>query len=453
MWNNPGVGRVELGTNHTRWVSEATRLIDYVVFEGDSYPEIMERYADATGHSPEFPEWSSGFWQCKLRYESQEELLSVAREYKERGLPISVIVIDYMHWTKMGDWKFDPKYWPDPKGGMVDELETMGIKLMVSIWPAVNPDSENYPEMKDKGLLINTERGINNFFEFVDANTANKVFLSMIDTTNSEARSYIWDKVKKNYYDFGIKTWWLDAIEPDMSVYSHDNMRYAMGNGMEVGCFYPFGQQEAFYEGMKNEGEDEIITLCRSAFAGSQRYGAAVWSGDIHSTFDVLRTQVKAGLNMGMSGIPWWTTDIGGFSHGDVESEYFKELLVRWFQYGVFCPIFRLHGWRWIPGEEPDYKSGGPNEVWSFGEDNYEIIKEYMFMRERLRPYIMEHMKLASDKGTPVMRPMFFLIFRKIRFVMTMKISTYLDQILSLHQSKSLEQEVVRFTFLLVLHG
>jgi alpha-D-xyloside xylohydrolase len=168
---------------------------------------------------------------------------------------------------------------------------------------------------------------------------------------------------------------------------------------------YPLEHVRGFYEGMRAEGEDEIIALCRSAWAGSQRYGAAVWSGDIQSTFEALRAQVRAGLNVGLSGIPWWTTDIGGFFNGDISSPHFRELIVRWFQYGVFCPLFRLHGYR-LPNEDM-LGTGAPNEVWSFGEEAYEIIRELLFLRERLRPYIMAQMKLAHEKGIPLMRPLF----------------------------------------------
>jgi alpha-D-xyloside xylohydrolase len=169
--------------------------------------------------------------------------------------------------------------------------------------------------------------------------------------------------------------------------------------------------QQAFFDGLSAEGETEILTLGRAAFAGSQRLGAAVWSGDVHSTFEDLQQQVRAGLNMAMSGIPWWTTDIGGFFGGRIETPYFQELIVRWFQYGTFCPLFRLHGWRGSSLDRPeacDPTHGGPNEVWSFGERAYGIIKELLFLRERLRPYILEQMERAATKGTPPMRPLFF---------------------------------------------
>ena len=403
LWNNPAIGRVELGANGTRWVAEASRQIDYYITAGDSYSDITERYADATGHAPMMPQWATGFWQSKLRYRTQDELLSVAREYKRRGLPLSVIIIDFFHWTAMGNWKFDPEYWPDPSA-MVRELDEMSVKLMVSIWPTVNRNSENYNEMNERGMLLGSERGIPVFIPFKDGTRLGTEYMHFYDPTNPEARKFIWDKVKDGYFKHGIKIWWLDAPEPEMYPFDPDNVRFHIGNGLEVGCLYPIMHQKAFYEGMKAEGEEEIITLNRSAWAGSQRYAAAVWSGDIVSTFESLQVQVRAGLNIGLSGIPWWNTDIGGFLYGKPAEPYFRELIVRWFQYGAFCPLFRIHGCR-----EPFADTTGTvNEVWEFGERAYEIIKEYMFIRERLRPYIMEQMRIAHEKGTPPMRPLFF---------------------------------------------
>ncbi|MBE9502290.1 MAG: glycoside hydrolase family 31 protein [Dehalococcoidia bacterium] len=409
LWNNPAVGRVELGRNRTRWIAEAAHQIDYVIATGDSFFDIMERYADATGHAPMLPKWASGFWQCKLRYKTQEELMSVAREYKRRGLPISVIVVDFLHWTLQGEWRFDPTCWPDP-AAMVRELEEMNIKLMVSIWPTVNENSANFREMKEQGLLVRTERGVLATHSFFDNKPEGPVYLHLYDPTNPEARRFLWEQVRENYYRYGIKVWWLDACEPELDdAGDHDNLRYHIGNGLEVSCIYPLMHQQAFYEGMKSEGESEIVSLSRSAWAGSQRYGAAVWSGDIDSSFEALRTQVRAGLNIGLSGIPWWTTDIGGFLGSDPSTAYFRELIVRWFQYGAFCPLFRLHGFRGPLTPGPFHEvTGAPNEVWSFGDETYEIIKEILFLRERLTPYVMEQMRLAHEKGIPPMRPLFF---------------------------------------------
>jgi alpha-D-xyloside xylohydrolase len=187
-----------------------------------------------------------------------------------------------------------------------------------------------------------------------------------------------------------------------------DNRQYHLGNGLAVQNIYPHLHASAFYDGMQFEGEDEIVLLSRSAWAGSQRYGVAVWSGDIQSTFEALQAQVRAGLNMALSGIPWWTTDIGGFYGGDVRDPDFHELLVRWFQYGAFCPLFRLHGYRLPLQEAPEaIKPGADNEVWSFGEEVYAILTEYLFLRERLRPYIMAQMRAAQADGLPPMRPLF----------------------------------------------
>ena len=257
LWHNPGMGRVELGRTQTRWVAEATRLIDYVVTTGNGYAGIMERYADLTGHPPVLPGWAAGFWQCKLRYKTQDELLAVAREHKRRGLPMSVIVIDYFNWTRMGEWKFDPACWPDPTA-MVRELESLGIKVMVSVWPTVNPDSENFAELERRNLLVRTERGLNSFIKFTDSNANQTVISGLLDTTHPEARKFLWHKVRENYFRHGIKVWWLDAIEPEMVTYDHDNVRYHAGNGLEVGCLYPMCQQQALHDGMKAAGEKEI---------------------------------------------------------------------------------------------------------------------------------------------------------------------------------------------------
>jgi alpha-D-xyloside xylohydrolase len=354
------------------------------------------------------PEWAAGFWQCKLRYRTQDELLQVAREYKRRGLPISVIVIDFFNWSKQGDWRFDPVCWPDPSA-MVRELDEMGVKVMVSIWPTVNVLSRNFGEMRRNGMLVRTEKGVPATMDFIDTGQEGTVYVHYYDATHPEARAFIWEQVREGYYKHGIKVFWLDACEPEIKPRDFENLRYHLGNGLAVTNIYPFLNAQAFFEGMQSEGETDIINLCRSAWAGSQRFGAALWSGDVQSNFEEFRAQIPAGLNTAISGIPWWTTDIGGFFNGDINDPAFRELIVRWFQYGLFCPLFRLHGNR-LPAEESDDApwSGGPNEIWSFGDQAYEIIMELLFIRERLKPYIMAQMKLAHKEGIPPMRPLFF---------------------------------------------
>ena len=354
------------------------------------------------------PEYGLGYWQCKLRYRNQEEILTVAREHKKKGLPMDAIVVDFFHWTKQGEFKFEPRDWPDPKA-MVEELKELGIETVVSVWPTIDERSENYSEMQQKGYLVNADRGMSYHMSWM----GNTVFY---DATHPGAQKYVWDKCKKNYYDLGIKCFWLDEAEPEYGPYDFDNYRYYAGPALQCTNTYPVGYAKGFYDGLKAVGEKDILSLVRCAWAGSQKYGVLTWSGDIHSSFRAMREQLQAGLNMCIAGIPWWTSDIGGFVGGDIKDPTFQELLVRWFAWGAFCPVFRMHGERspWYEREEEfingvrQLTSGQDNEVWSFGIDNEKILTKYLFIREKLRPYIRECMKEASLTGAPIMRPLFF---------------------------------------------
>jgi alpha-D-xyloside xylohydrolase len=405
LWNMPGAGRVELGTNHTRWAADAPQ-VDYWVTAGDTPTKIVSQYSAITGRPPMLPEWASGFWQCKLRYRTQDELLGVAREHKRRGLPLSVIVIDYFHWTRQGEWKFDLSEWPDPQA-MVDELRALGVEVVVSVWPTVNPASANYAEMDSRGLLVGNTHSLPLHLPFWDKGFSGQTFVRYYDSTNPEARRYIWQKVTEGYRRYGIRAFWLDACEPEMRPEDPASNLFHLGVGSQVQNVYPREHARAFAEGLRASGEEQVMLLCRSAWAGSQKYGAAVWSGDIDSTFEALAAQIPAGLNIGISGIPWWTTDIGGFKGGDPASAYFRELVVRWFQFGVFCPLFRLHGVREPGPMVGSGQTGGPNEVWSFGDKAYGIIREQLELRERLRPYVMDQMATATATGVPPMRALF----------------------------------------------
>ncbi len=404
LWNNPAIGKVTFGKNVTEWEAYSTKQLDYWITAGDTPAEIEEAYARATGTVPMMPEYGLGFWQCKLRYQTQEELLEVARGYKKRGIPLDVIVADFFHWPHEGDWKFDPEYWPDP-AAMVRELDEMGVKLMVSVWPTVDGESENYEEMRELGYLSRSEYG-KRLGQLGNA--------CIFDPTNPDARKYVWGKLKENYYKDGIQIFWLDEAEPEFTGYEFEHYRYFIGADLEMGNIFPKYYARMAYEGMAEEGQENILNLLRCAWAGSQKYGALVWSGDIDSSFRALRNQLAAGLNMGLSGIPWWTTDIGGFHGGNINDDAFKEVLVRWFAFGAFCPVMRLHGFR-----EPfkpalsDHGggkqiSGAENEIWSYGEEVYEICKKYITLRENMRPYTRSLMKEAHEKGTPVIRPLFY---------------------------------------------
>ena len=401
LWNNPATGNVELSENRTRWSVDATRKIDFVVMAGNP-KQVSETLADLTGHAPVMPHWATGFWQSRLRYETQEDLLEVARRYHKENIPLSVIIADYFHWTEQGDYKFDPKYWPDVKA-MTDELHSMGTRLVVSMWPTINENSENYWYMYDNNMLICTTKGSNKVFDFYGPQAE-------IDVTNPATREFVFSKLKENYLDNGVDGLWFDEAEPEIHPEHFDNLLLHIGRGDEYGLIYPYYYAKMAYDGFKKMGEVPVI-LTRAAYTGSQKFGALVWSGDIPSTFESLSQQVKAGLNMSVCGIPWWNTDIGGFWGGDTQSDEFRELIVRWFQYGVFSPVMRVHGNRNRHGEKKrDVKepSGDPNEIWSFGEQNYPVLRDLVLLRERLRPYIENQMKIASEKGYPVMRPMFF---------------------------------------------
>lgn len=408
LWNNPAIGTVAFATNKTEWVAESTKKLDYFITAGDTPAQIEEQYAAATGTVPMMPEFGMGFWQCKLRYRTQDELMAVARKHKELGLPLDAIVVDFFHWTRQGDFRFEPREWPDPEG-MVAELKSMGVETVVSVWPTIDERSENFGEMAENGYLIQFDRGMGVNMTWMGNTT-------FYDATNPEAQEFVWERCKENYYKLGIKCFWLDEAEPEYGPYDFDTFRYYAGPALQCTNIYPLMYAKGFYDGQKKEGQENILNLVRCAWAGSQKYGALTWSGDIHSSFRAMREQLQAGLNMGLAGIPWWTTDIGGFLGGNNDDPHFRELLVRWFAWGAFCPVFRLHGERSPYYERKEefrdnirqFSSAQDNEVWTWGEENFEILKQFLFIRERLRPYIRECMKAAHEKGTPVMRPMFY---------------------------------------------
>lgn len=408
FWNNPAIGTATFAMNKTEWHAKSTKKMDYFITAGDTPAEIEYQYSAATGRTPMMPEYGLGYWQCKLRYRNQEELLAVAREHKRRGLPMDAIVIDFFHWTMQGDFKFEPRDWPDPEA-MVKELKELGIETVVSVWPTIDDRSENFWEMCDKGYLVNPDRGNGIHMTWMGNTT-------FYDATHPGAQKFVWDKCKENYYSKGIRCFWLDEAEPEYGPYDFDNYRYYAGPALQCTNTYPVGYAKGFYDGLKDAGETDIMSLVRCAWAGSQKYAVLTWSGDIYSSFRSMREQLQAGLNMGMAGIPWWTSDIGGFLGGNIQDEAFRELLVRWFEWGAFCPVFRMHGERspWYEREEEfingvrQLTSGQDNEVWSFGGENYKILTKYLFVRERLRPYIRECMKAAHETGAPVMRPLFY---------------------------------------------
>ena len=409
LWNNPAVGQAVFGKNYTEWTARSTREMDYWITAADTPKQILENYTAVTGRAEMFPEELMGLWQCKLRYRTQEEVLETARRYRKEGIQIDQIVIDFFHWTVQGDWKFDPLYWPDPKA-MVDELHSMGIRVIVSVWPSVDRRSENFAPMMERGLLIRTERGAAQTYDYQGDCVE-------IDAFHPEARKYVWEVCRKNYYDLGIDGFWLDNSEPDFGVYDFDHYRYCEGPALSVSNLYPQMYSRVFYDEMKNAGRGPVVNLLRCAWAGSQKYGNVVWSGDVPSTFEAFADQLQCGLNMGLAGIPWWTTDIGGFMTDDVNDPDFRQLLIRWFQFAVYSAVLRMHGDRGpydIPAlDDRDWgggylHTGQPNELWSYGEDNYAIMRKYYELRISLHDYVKGLYEEAHINGSPLIRTMFY---------------------------------------------
>ena len=415
LWNNPAVGRAEFVKNRIMWEAKLCKQLDYFVIGGGNPSEVMKNYTELTGRIPDYPKWILGLWQSKLRYRSQEEVLNVAREYIRRKISLSVLVIDYFHWPNQGDWRFDDRFFPKPDK-MVEELKNYGIHLMVSIWPTVDPRSENYTILEEKGLLVSSVKGPDILFMCRGPET-------YLDITNPEAGEFLYEKIKQNYIDKGITSFWLDEAEPEIYPYDYENIQMRMGNGLEASCYYPYAYNKNVEIELKKHGiwnkkninEQDGIILVRSGGIGSQRLRSVIWSGDVPSTFESLRKQLIAGLQMAVCGITFWTTDIGGFYGGNPEDKEFRELMVRWFQFGVFCPVLRMHGYR-RPYKEHgnmndmsgECNTGSGNELWSFGPEVYEIMVRYIKIRERLIPYIESCLKISKNSGLPVMRPLFF---------------------------------------------
>lgn len=409
LWNQPGYGSFDV-QNDTQimWSANATHQLDLWITtipedkasSSSSYSYIMKNYVDVVGHPNRLPHFASGFWHCKNRYRTQEELLDVARGYHERQIPVSVIVIDYHHWTTYGDWKFNNTCWPNiPQ--MMNELKSYNMNLMVSVWPHVAENSENFMTMKTRGLLTHDANGST----LPTSGFTNNDVYYIPDQFNPATRQYIWSRIKANYFAYGIKVYWLDADEPQNT---RPNLQWWYGrHDVEIAMVWAREHQRMFWDGLREEKEEEIIMLSRQAWIGSHMLNAAVWSGDIDSSWEELIKQIKVAQNVALSGIYWWTTDIGGYRPVGLDDNEFQELILRWFQFGAFCPLFRLHGYRNppLPSNECGY-SGGHNEVWLFNYSRQ--IIEIIQLRESLRDYVEYHLNISSQNGTPILRPMFY---------------------------------------------
>ena len=390
-WNNDSRSRFNNRfANYLYISSEVADNIDYYFVYGPDFDRIIAAYRELTGQAPMFGKWAYGFWQCKNRYKSQEEILGVARKYRELHIPVDNIVQDWFWWNRKGEHVFNKNY-PDPKG-MVDQLHAENFHLMISVWPFFEPGSAVYDEMDKRGWFVDK-------FKFAKPpyHTAG---MAVYDATNPEARKYYWQLMDKALFNIGIDAWWLDTTEPETEGQEENILlghKLAAGSGNRYVNIYPLMTTGAVYDGQRGASDKKrVFILSRSAFAGDQRYAVTAWSGDINSDFFSFRRQIPAGLNFALSGIPYWTTDIGGFVSGDPDDPAYRELFIRWFQYGTFNPILRVHGTR----------KTNQNELWSYGPDAQKILVNFDRLRYRMLPYIYSlAWKTTSESYTP-MRPL-----------------------------------------------
>jgi len=391
FWNNASRSRFNNRfANYLYISSEVADVIDYYFLYGPDLDQVVAGYRELTGDVPLFGKWAYGFWQCKNRYKSQDEILGVASKYRELHIPVDDIVQDWFWWNRKGEHIFSKNY-PDPKA-MVNELHNKHFHLMISVWPFFEPGSAVYDEMDRRGWFIDK-------FKFAKP-PFHTDGMAVYDATNPEARKYYWALMNQGLFSIGVDAWWLDTTEPETEGQEENiqlHHKLAVGSGDRYVNLFPLMTTGAVYDGQRGtSNQKRVFILSRSAFAGSQRNAVTAWSGDINSDFFSLRRQIPAGLNYSLSGLPYWTTDIGGFVSGDPEDPAYRELFVRWFEYGTFCPIFRVHGTR----------KTDQNELWSYGPDAQKILVNFDRLRYRLLPYIYSLAWKTTSSDYTLMRPL-----------------------------------------------
>ena len=389
FWDNPSRSRFNNRFMQSLYISsEVADQIDYYFIYGPEFDKIIGAYRELTGAAPLFGRWAYGFWQCKNRYPSQQELLEVAHKYRELHIPVDNIVQDWFWWKIMGDFEFNSHY-PDPKG-MIDDLHDNHFHLMISVWPYFDPGSQVYREMDKLGYFIDRTKTA----------AFHPARMALYDAFSPAARKYYWGLMENALFNLGADAWWLDTTEPETEGRETNLLvtsKVAIGNGARYANLFPLMTTQAVYDGQRAAtSHARVFILSRSAYAGIQRHGTAAWSGDINSDWETFKRQIPAGLNLMVSGVPYWTTDIGGFTDGNPDDPAYRELFIRWFQYGAFCPIFRVHGTR----------ATGQNELWSYGAEAQEILTRYDTLRYRLMPYIYSLAWQVTNAGYTLMRPL-----------------------------------------------
>jgi alpha-D-xyloside xylohydrolase len=398
--------------------SEVAGGVDYYFVYGPDLDRVIAGYRGLTGQAPMMPRWAFGLWQCRERYETQAQSLDVLAGYRKRGIPIDNIVQDWFYWRapEWGSHEFDPARFPDPVGWIRAVHERYHAHLMISVWPKFHEGTKNFAELNEHGFLFqpNLEEGVHDW-------TRHRY--TFYDAFNPAARKLYWAQIDRALFRLGVDAWWMDASEPEIvhSPMLEDLRRHmnptALGTGSSVLNAYPLMNDEAIYEGQRAAAPDQrIFILTRSAFAGAQRYAAATWSGDISSTWTALRKQIPAGLSFCLSGIPYWTMDLGGFAvparwarrsenpadtdqslMSAAEAAEWRELNARWFEYGTFVPLLRVHG------QFPF------REMWQFGGESspaYQAQLKFDRLRYRLLPYVYSLAGAVTQEGGTIMRPL-----------------------------------------------
>jgi alpha-D-xyloside xylohydrolase len=370
--------------------AEVADEINYYFIKGSNADDVIHGYRELTGKAPIVPKWALGYWQSRERYKSQKEIIDVVKEYRKRKIPIDNIVLDWQYWEdpKWGSHEFDARRFPDPQGMMRELHDDLHANLMISVWPKFNKGTANYDEMQKGGFLLtrNIEKKRKDWVGIGYESTFYNPF-------NEQAGKLFWKQIDEKLNSIGVDAWWLDATEPDI----HSNLSIEerkvnmsptdLSSGAKYFNAYSLMNSKSVYEGQRKSSPDKrVFILTRSAYAGQQRYGAVTWSGDIVSRWSDFQDQIATGINFSLSGIPYWTMDIGGFA---VERRYenatgetldeWRELNARWFQFGAFCPVFRSHG---------QYPFREIFNIADEGSDAYATMVYYDRLRYRLLPYI-----------------------------------------------------------------
>lgn len=411
IWDNPSKTTVDLGFNlQNVWSSEVGDRVSFFVISGENTDEIYEGYRQLTGIAHLLPKAAYGYIQSKAIYPTQDQLMAVAKGYRDRHLPLDILVVDFLNMTRQGELDLDPERWPDP-AAMNKQLKSMGITTLLSVWPHFAPGTRYYDMLQQKGWLVHTPDGRPDPGHFKDVIGPN------IDTTNPEAARWWWETIRDRYIKpYGFDYIWLDETEPDIDPI---NDVFHVGPGPQYYNVYPLFHTASVYEGFRRDFGDShrVMSLVRASYLGAQRNGTVFWSSDIQSTWDMLRRSIAAGLDFTASGMPYWDTDIAGFFSPAIPSNYhaahtllvdpsdardnvgnyedYPELFVRWFEWGAFQPVMRAHGER------------QHNEVWSYGKQAEPILAKYLRLRYQLLPYTYSLAYQTYQTGAPYMRALF----------------------------------------------